>query len=70
MLDELYRWKWWISGGLAALLVFATDPRIDDGPTWIVIALFALLVWLPAAIRWAGSAQSARPRFRERLDGR
>jgi hypothetical protein len=70
ILDGLYRWKWWISGVLCAVLIFVVGAGGSDPLTWMLFGAFALLLWVPVLVRWRRAVRGARNSFREGLDGR
>jgi uncharacterized membrane protein YtjA (UPF0391 family) len=68
--DDLYRWRWWLSAILIMPAVFGF--HVFDGAaspaTWVLFALFVILLWIPMLIRWTRAARDAGTAFREGLE--
>lgn len=69
ILGGLYRWKWWTSAALAAVLVFLVGDDRTSFIVWMLVALFALLLWVPILFRWVLILRRSGSSFREGLRG-
>ena len=70
ILDGLYRWRWWTSALLCAVLVFVVGNDSRSLTGWVLFGFFALLLWVPIVVRWVIGIRSSGRSFREGLDGR
>ena len=69
-LEGLDRYKWWISGILAAGTVIWADPADPRSPmTWVVVGLFLVLLWIPAMVRVARGFRRTADAFKDGLNG-
>lgn len=72
IIDDVYRWRWWLSAiltALAGLEFHVSDRDAADPVIWVFFVLFAFL-WIPILVRWTRAARDAGKAFREGLDGR
>jgi Ca2+/Na+ antiporter len=68
LLDEICRWRWWLSAILTALaaFIFHTFDGDADPVSWVFFLLFAVL-WMAVLVRWSRAARDAGKASREGL---